>query len=188
IQRAGRESTWVAQHTPETVTDQPADAAALSPREVRGLWGRFAAYAGVLAVAGYVVARLGAGISDRTGISETVMGGLFTAVATSLPELVTAIAAVRQGALTLAVGDIVGGNTFDVLFVALADGAYRRGSLYAALGERQVFMVGLAALLTAVLLLGLLRREKRGVANIGFESLLVLVLYLGGFIVLAVAH
>ena len=32
-----------------------------------------------------------------------------------------------------------------------------------------------------VLLLGLLRRERRGVANIGFESVLVLLLYVGGF-------
>jgi len=34
--------------------------------------------------------------------------------------------------------------------------------------------------MTAVLLLGLLRREKYGFANIGFESLLILLIYAGG--------
>ncbi|NIQ53654.1 MAG: sodium:calcium antiporter, partial [Gemmatimonadetes bacterium] len=40
------------------------------------------------------------------------------------------MAAVRQGALTLAVSDIVGGNFFDVLFVAAADLAFLQGSIY----------------------------------------------------------
>jgi cation:H+ antiporter len=33
--------------------------------------------------------------------------------------------------------------------------------------------------MTAVLLMGMLRREKKGIANIGFESFLILVLYVG---------
>jgi cation:H+ antiporter len=42
---------------------------------------------------------------------------LITSTCTSIPELVTAVAAVRQGSLTLAVGGIVGGNAFDTLFM-----------------------------------------------------------------------
>jgi cation:H+ antiporter len=41
--------------------------------------------------------------------------------------------------------------------------------------------VALTILMTCILLLGLLRREKHGFGNIGFESILVLILYLGGF-------
>ncbi len=37
--------------------------------------------------------------------------------------------------------------------------------------------------MTGILLLGLLRREKYGVGNIGFESLSILILYLGGVVV-----
>ena len=177
-------STWSADETPETVIDHPEKAAPISRRALLGLWLQFGIFASVLAAAGYYVAWSGVAVSARTGISETIIGGLFTAVATSLPELVTSIAAVRQGALTLAVGDIIGGNTFDVLFIALADVAYRGGPIYNALGNQQTFIVALAALLTAILLLGLLRREKRGIANIGFESFLVLVVYFGGLVVL----
>jgi cation:H+ antiporter len=41
--------------------------------------------------------------------------------------------------------------------------------------------------MTGMLLLGMLRRERYGVANIGFESALVMVIYLGGTAALIVA-
>lgn len=69
--------------------------------------------------AGAAVAHTSGNIADDTGINETLAGALLSGVVTSLPELVTTVAAVRQGALTLAVGDIVGGNFFDVLFCTL---------------------------------------------------------------------
>jgi cation:H+ antiporter len=117
------------------------------------------------------------------------VGGLFLAVATSLPELFTSIAAVKRGALTLAVSDIVGGNFFDVLFVSAADLVYLQGSIFHAksIGGRELFLAGLTIMLNIVLLSGLLYRQKRGPGNIGFESALMLLLYLGGFVILSVA-
>jgi cation:H+ antiporter len=41
-----------------------------------------------------------------------------------------------------------------------------------------VFLIALSIAMTGVLLLGLLRRETHGIAGIGFESALVLVMYL----------
>jgi cation:H+ antiporter len=148
------------------------------------LWLAFAAGVAIAGVAGWLVGVSGIALVRLTGLSETLVGGLFTAVATSLPELVTSIAAVRHGALTLAVGGIIGGNTFDVLFLALADLAYRDGSIYHAVGPQPLFIIALTILLTAILLLGLIRRERRGVANIGFESVAVLAFYLLGLVTL----
>ena len=85
----------------------------------------------------------------------------------------------RRGALTLALGDIIGGNTFDVLFLAFSDLLYRGGSIYHAVTANQTFWMVLSLLMAAVLLLGLIRREEHGIGNIGFESVLVLALYLG---------
>ena len=90
-----------------------------------------------------------------------------------------------QGALTLAVGNIIGGNSFDVLFVAFADGAYRSGSIYHAMTNQQVFVVAETLLLTGILLLGLLRRQKHGIGGIGFESILVLVVHGASVLVLS---
>ena len=134
---------------------------------------------GTVGIAGWVIAETALELSAQTGMSQAIMGTLFTSVATSLPELVTTLAAVRRGALQLAVGGIIGGNTYDVLFLALSDAAYREGSLYHAMEPRHVFLIALALAMSAVLLLGLLRREKSGAGNIGFESVLVLAIYAG---------
>lgn len=161
------------------------DKARASSKELLRLWASFVLLAVVVGAAGFMVAQTGISIADRTGLSETLVGILLTAVATSLPELVTSIAAVRQGALTLAVGGIIGGNSFDVLFVAFADMAYRDGSIYHAVANEQIFVIALTMLMTGIILLGLLRRQKSGLANIGFESILVLLIYGGAVAVLA---
>lgn len=49
-------------------------------------------------------------------------------------------------------------------------------------------MIGLTMLMVAILLMGLLRREKHGLANIGFESVLVFVVYLLGVAALFVTR
>jgi cation:H+ antiporter len=151
------------------------------------LWLRFSLTALATALGGWLLAITAVPIARQTGLSETVVGGLLTGLAGSLPELVTALAAVRIGALTLAVGDILGGNTFDALIVAFSDFAYPGGSIFAAASREQGFLLALAALLTSILLMGLVYREKHGVANIGLESFLVLTLYLGAFALLFVA-
>ena len=183
ISSARETPMWSPRKTKETFLDE-ADSEENSRSGLTSLWMRFGFYALTIGVAGYVVAESGVAIAESTGISQSVVGGLFTAVSTSLPELVTSIAAVKQGALTLAVGDIIGGNSFDVLFIAFADFAYRQGSIYLGLTQSQSFIIALTILMTGILLLGLLRREKHGIGNIGFESFLILVIYIGGFAML----
>lgn len=187
ISSAKETPMWSPTRTRETRLDEVEPDEDNNRSSLTSLWLRFALYALIIAVAGYVVAQSGVAIAEQTGISESVVGGLFTAVSTSLPELVTSVAAVKQGALTLAVGDIIGGNSFDVLFVAFADFAYREGSIYHALTQSQSFIIALTILMTGILLMGLLRREKHGIGNIGFESFLILILYLGGFLLLFLA-
>lgn len=177
---------WQPLKTLETRVDEPDEPkGGTESVDLPSVWLGFAGLAMVVIVAGYLVAETGIELAERTVLSETIVGGLFTAVATSLPELVTSIAAVRRGALTLAVGGIIGGNCFDVLFVAFADVAYQEGSIYHAITNQQIFIIALTLLLNGILLLGLLRRQKVGFANIGFESALVLSLYAGSFALLA---
>lgn len=172
---------WQPTPTAETVVDTPDTGAGGPDETLAGLWVRFAVMAGTVATAGWVIAQSGLALTGLTPLSGTVVGGLFTAVASSLPELVTVIAAVRIGALTLAVSDIIGGNSFDVLFISAADLAYRDGSIYHALGGPDMMLLALTLLLTAILAAGLIHRQARG---IGFEGLAILALYVGGFALL----
>ena len=175
VSAAHQQPMWQPEQTEETRADTPQPQ--LRFTGLARLWTEFLALAALVGTAGWVLARSGIALSRQSGLSETAVGGVFTAVTTSLPELVTAIAAVRQGALTLAVSDIIGGNVFDTLFVAVSDLFYREGSILHAVGERQAFLVSVALLQAGVLLMGLVHREKRGIANIGFESVLVLGAY-----------
>jgi cation:H+ antiporter len=178
VRSVEREPMWQPTMTPETRQDTPdPDAEAAN---LRRLSGEFVVLALVVVVAGYLVARAGLSLVAETGLSGTVVGTFATSIATSLPELVTSVAAVRAGALTLAVGGIVGGNAFDLLFIAAADVAYRPGSIYTALTEADVFVLGWAMLLVGVLGAGLVRRQRKG---IGFEGVSVLVVYFGGLAV-----
>lgn len=167
---------WRPRHTSETRPDVPKPGSERA--SLRRLGASFFGLGLVVALCGYVVAAAGLSLAAQTEISGTLVGGLLTSVITSLPELVTVIAAVRVGALTLAVSDIIGGNAFDVLFLAAADLAYRDGSIYAAIGDRTVFLLGLTLLLTGIFAAGLIHRQRSG---IGFEGIAILVVYAAGF-------
>jgi cation:H+ antiporter len=64
-----------------------------------------------------------------------------------------------------------------VLFLVAADLAFVKGSIYhRPTGQHRLF-IAVSILMTAFLIPGMLRRERHGVANIGFESALLLVVY-----------
>ncbi|MEO0932863.1 MAG: sodium:calcium antiporter [Cyanobacteria bacterium J06641_2] len=172
VSQAEKKPMWKPRFTEKTKLDEPSETAVVDVSLTR-LWIEFILYAVILACSGYLIAQAGVFIAAQTGLSESLVGGLFTAISTSLPELVVTIAAVRQGALTLAVGGIIGGNCFDLLLLAFSDIAFRSGSIYAVISQNQVFVISLTILMTGILLLGLLQREKYGFANIGFESVII---------------
>lgn len=56
-------------------------------------------------------------IARAFGMSETLIGLTIVAAGTSLPELVTSIVAARKGETGMAVGNVVGSNIFNLLFI-----------------------------------------------------------------------
>ena len=115
----------------------------------------------LMGAGGWVISQVGAELIQRYGLASSLVGALITAVVTSLPELVTTLTAIRRGALQLAVGGIIGGNTFDVLFLVLSDIAYREGSIYHAMSPGDVFWIAVGLLMTSVLLAGLLWKQQK---------------------------
>ena len=73
---------------------------------------------GVLIVLGSDFAVKGASeLARMFGISERFIGLTIVALGTSLPELVTSVTAARKGNADIAIGNIVGSNIFNILFV-----------------------------------------------------------------------
>ncbi len=175
---------WRPVRTSDTVTDLPDKKS--KRLNLLHLWVRFSFYGALLGVSGWVLEGTATRLIEITGIGAVIVGALMTSVATSLPELVTSVAAVRRRALTLAVSGIIGGNAYDALFAAFSDIAYRDGSIYHELDDRLAFWITLNLAMAGLLAMGLLVRERRGVANIGFESVGILGLYVLGVFILFV--
>lgn len=175
VKGARQEPMWKPSVTDETRRDVPEEEGSTPP--LARLAVEFVVLMLLMGLAGWVLEPAATNIAAKTGLGQTAVGVLLTATSTSLPELVTSIAAVRRGALTLAVGGIIGGNAFDTLFAAASDVAYREGSLYHAVSESAMFWVALALLMISILMMGLIRREEQGIARIGAESAGVIVVY-----------
>lgn len=72
-----------------------------------------------IVVGGSVLAVEGAKmVSYQIGIPENIVGLTVVAIGTSLPELITSVVAAKKGETDIAVGNIVGSNIFNILFVA----------------------------------------------------------------------
>ncbi len=183
VSQARAHPMWQPQDTDETRPDEPHGDE--NQPSMKALWLRFVPMALCLAGVGWVLERVMGRITELSDLQESTAGLLITSTCTSLPELVTSVAAVRRGALTLAVGGIIGGNTFDTLFSTAADFAYQEGSLYHAVSEEVVGWIMLNVIMMAVLVVGLLRREKYGVARIGLESAMMIACYVAGVLTLA---
>lgn len=169
---------WRPVQTSLTRRDEPEDDEERH-RSAAGPFASFMLLVCLMGVGGYAISLVGAELIARYQLASSLVGALVTAVVTSMPELVTTLTAVRRGALQLAVGGIIGGNTFDVLFLVFSDVAYRGGSIYHAMGSDDVFWIAVSLMMTAVLLAGLLLRQKVGPARIGMESVLLFVIYAG---------
>lgn len=183
-----KEPLWAPKRTAETREDREDPKNRRKTGPLRNRWLQLLFFALLTMIAGAMLTEAAETISRETGIDESVIGAFMLAVVTSLPELVTSVVAVRQGALTLAVGGILGGNAFDTLFVAAADVAYRPGSIYHAATTREDLLLFMPLVMAGILLMGLLRRERKGPGGIGFESLLVILIYLTGAAVLTFAR
>ena len=70
-------------------------------------------------------------LAERIGVPKHIISATLVAFGTSLPELVTAITAVRRGHGELAVGNIIGADILNVLFVAGVSAAATPGGLQA---------------------------------------------------------
>ena len=78
--------------------------------------------AGII-IGGDLVVDSASSIAMALGMSETLVGLTIVAIGTSLPELVTSITALRKGENQLVIGNVIGSNIFNILFVLGASSA-----------------------------------------------------------------
>lgn len=140
----------------------PRPQAAVAPDTgLRRALGGYALAAIVIVIAGIWLPLIGVQLARMMGWSDSFVGTLFVALATSTPEVATTLAAVRLGAIDLALGNLLGSNLFDLLIVALDDIAYVRGSIFEGVSMIHGVSVLCAALMNVVVIAALVRSPTR---------------------------
>jgi cation:H+ antiporter len=124
------------------------------------------------------------GIAEITGLSTGFIGTALVALVTSLPEVVTAVAAVRIGAHDLAVGNLFGSNIFNIFALGSTDFWYFQGRFLATV-DPTLTLAGLAGLLlTSLGLVATLAQVERRILFVEVDALLILLGYLGAMLLL----
>jgi cation:H+ antiporter len=140
---------------------------------------RYLAAAVVVVAAGTWLPFVGVEIADTMGWRTTFVGTLFIAGATSLPELVVTISALRLGALDMAIANLLGSNLFDMLVLAIDDVFYVRGPLLSAVSPAHAVTAFAAVIMSGILIVALLYKPARRFrGTIGWVGLSLLVVYL----------
>jgi cation:H+ antiporter len=140
---------------------------------------RYLAAAAVVVGLGIWLPFLGSSMAEVMGWQQTFVGTLFVALATSIPEVVVSIAAVRIGALNLAIGNLLGSNLFNILILALDDVAYLPAPLLSHVSPLHVVSSLSAVMMTGVATVGLIYRPRtRFLKTVGYVSLIIFLIYL----------
>jgi len=126
----------------------------------------------------------GENIAQKAGISDSFFGTVFLAAATSLPELVISISALRMGSLDMAMGNLLGSNVFNIFVFAVTDVFYIGGSLYAAISQTHMLSILASVMMTAVVAIGLVTRPEKKLWRLSMDTLTIMIIYILLMIVL----
>jgi len=149
----------------------------------RGLVG-FAVAATVLILVVPVLVQATSDIAEITGLGSSFVGTALLALVTSLPELFSSLAAVRLGAVELAVGNLFGSSVFNMLVIGIADFFYLEGSFLNSISNDFALVGLLAVLLTLMALIGNIARIERRILFIELDAALIIIVYLLGMYLL----
>ena len=113
-------------------------------------------------------------IARAFGMSETLIGLTIVAVGTSLPELVTSIVAAKKGETGMAIGNVVGSNIFNMLFILGISSLIHPVSVNAASLWDMIILIAIS-IISFVFSCSKSKIDKK-------EGILMLLLYLGDMI------
>lgn len=142
------------------------------------------------AVRGYVLAAIAvvaAGIwlpfiagdlAEALQWEQSFVGTLFVAAITSAPEVVVTVAALRMGAIDLAVGNLFGSNLFNIAILAIDDLLYLPGPLFADVSTAHIASAFSAMMMSGLAIVGLVLRPVSRIFRVAsWISLLLFAIY-----------
>ncbi len=121
-------------------------------------------------------------IASELGISETIIGLTIVAIGTSLPELATSVVAALRKSNDIAVGNIIGSNIFNILFI-LGVSSVIKPIDYNLKFNTDLYLLGIGTLL---LFIAMFSGKKKKIDR--WEAVILLAIYIGYTIYLIAAQ
>ncbi|WP_455220791.1 sodium:calcium antiporter [Kaarinaea lacus] len=140
---------------------------------------RYVIAAFLVVLAGSFLPFIGKEIAQQMGWHESFVGTLLVAFATSLPEVVVTVAALRLGAVDMAIGNLFGSNLFNICILAIDDLLYINGPLFQHVSASHAVSAFSAMMMTGVAIVGLFyRTQTRVLKLVGWVSIFLFCVYL----------
>jgi cation:H+ antiporter len=120
--------------------------------ELKKAAGIFAFHSVVVAAAAIWLPRAAVNLAVLMDWHQSLVGTVFVALATTLPELAVTLSALRLGAVDLAVGNLLGSNLYNLALIGIMDLIYPEGPLlwavvpeHSATGLMGILMIGISS-------------------------------------------
>jgi cation:H+ antiporter len=134
----------------------------------------------VVVAAGVWLATIGDRLAASTGLSRSFVGNFFLALSTSLPEVASSLAAVRLGAIDLAISNALGSNLFNILLLAVMDAADGPANFWGTLTSANAFAAVIAIMMTGVAIISLTYRASPRTPNrLSWDGWTLAAMYVG---------
>lgn len=131
--------------------------------------------AGLIIFGGECVNKTSVAIAEYFGMDEQLIGLTIVAMGTSLPELITSLVAAKKGENDIALGNVIGSNTLNILFILGAASLITPLPISSAMTFDMVVMVAITAIL---IIMAILTSKKKGLnKTCGFILVSLYVIY-----------
>ncbi len=128
---------------------------------------------------------IGDRLAATTGLSRSFVGNLFLALTTSLPEIAASLAAIRLGAIDIAIGNVLGSNLFNLMQFFVYDIADGQRNFWAALTNANAFAALMALMMTGVVIISLMyRASPKTPYRLSWDGIALAGMYLGSLALL----
>jgi cation:H+ antiporter len=98
-------------------------------------------------------------ISNQKGLQISFIGTLLLAASTSLPEVAVSVAAIRMGAIDMAIGNLLGSNLFNIFILVISNFVYAQVHILVDASESHIVSVFSIIIISAIAIIGLTYRS-----------------------------
>ncbi len=156
---------------PQTVTSE-------NPKSALKIWGLIIVGLGCLILGGQFVVVNSVKVANSLGISEKIIGLTIVAAGTSFPELVTSVVAATKKNSDIAIGNVIGSNIFNIIFILSISSIIRPVEYNPKFNLDLLILIGGTVFLFAAMLTGQRKKLDRWEAGILFGFYVIYTTYL----------